>query len=74
MEECIMLDLEAYGIIGYIIFIIGIIIVRLIASIILACAIVNYIGLTGIVWWAAAIVIFFIINALMSGFRGGNNV
>jgi len=61
-----MLDLEAYGIIGYFLLIIGIILVRIIAVIIVAGAIATYIGLTGLLWWAAVIVIFLIINAIIS--------
>ena len=69
-----MLDLEVYGIIGYIIFIIAIVLVRIFAVIIVAGAIASYIGLTGSLWWATAIVIFFVINALISGFSGGKDV
>ena len=65
-----MLDLESYGIIGYFMLIIGIILVRIIAVLIVAAAIATYIGLTGLLWWAAAIVIFLIINALISGVSG----
>jgi len=65
-----MLDLEAYGIIGYFLLIIGIILVRIIAVIIVAGAIATYIGLTGFLWWAVAIVIFLIINAIISGLSG----
>jgi len=65
-----MLDLEAYGIIGYFLLIIGIILVRIIAVIIVAGVIATYIGLTGLLWWAAVIVIFLIINAIISGLSG----
>jgi len=65
-----MLDLEAYGIIGYFLLIIGIILVRIIAVIIVAGAIATYVGLSGLLWWAAVIVIFLIINAIISGLSG----
>ena len=61
-----MLDLEAYGVIGYILFIIAIIVVRIGVVIVVAGAIASYLGLTGILWWCSAIVIFLIINGLIS--------
>lgn len=61
-----MMDLEAYGVIGYILFIIAIIVVRIGVVIIVAGAIASYLGLTGILWWCSAIVIFLIINGLIS--------
>ena len=45
-----MLDLEAYGVIGYILFIIAIIVVRIGVVIVVAGAIASYLGLTGILW------------------------
>lgn len=61
-----MLDLEAYGVIGYILFIIAIIVVRIGVVIVVAGAIASYLGLTGILWWCSAIVIFLLINGLIS--------
>jgi len=61
-----MMDLEAYGVIGYILFIIAIIVVRIGVVIVVAGAIASYLGLTGILWWCSAIVIFLIINGLIS--------
>lgn len=61
-----MIDLEAYGVIGYILFIIAIIVVRIGVVIVVAGAIASYLGLTGILWWCSAIVIFLIINGLIS--------
>ena len=60
------MDLEAYGVIGYILFIIAIIVVRIGVVIVVAGAIASYLGLTGILWWCSAIVIFLIINGLIS--------
>lgn len=65
-----MMDLEAYGIVGYIVFIIAIICIRILAVFVVAGAIATYIGLTGILWWASAFVIFLVINALISGLSG----
>ncbi len=65
-----MWDLQAYGILGYIVLIISIVLIRIVAVILVAGAIATYIGLTGLMWWAAAIVIFFVINAIISGLRG----
>ena len=65
-----MMDLEAYGILGYIIFIIAIVFIRIFAVLVVAGAIATYIGLTGILWFAATIVIFLLINALISGLKG----
>lgn len=62
-----MMDLEAYGILGYIIFIIAIVFIRIFAVLVVAGAIATYIGLTGILWFASVIVIFLVINALISG-------
>lgn len=67
-----MWDFEAYGILGYIIFIIAIVLIRIIAVLVVAGAIATYIGLTGLLWWCAAIVIFLLVNALISGLSGGN--
>ena len=61
-----MLDLEAYGVIGYILFIIAIIVVRIGVVIVVAGAIASYLGLSGILWWCSAIVIFLLINGLIS--------
>ncbi|WP_295591657.1 hypothetical protein [uncultured Methanobrevibacter sp.] len=61
-----MMDLEAYGVIGYILFIIAIIVVRIGVVIVVAGAIASYLGLTGILWWCSAIVIFLLINGLIS--------
>ena len=60
------MDLEAYGAIGVILFIIAVIVIRIFVVIVVATAIATYLGLTGIVWWCTAIVIFLIINALIS--------
>lgn len=65
-----MMDLEAYGVLGYIIFIIAIICIRIIAVFVVAGAIATYIGITGILWWASVIVIFILINAIISGLKG----
>ena len=62
-----MMDIQAYGILGYIIFIIAIICIRIFAVLVVAAAIATYIGLTGIVWFASVIVIFLLINAVISG-------
>ena len=61
-----MMDLEAYGVIGYILFIIAIIVVRIGVVIVVAGAIASYLGLTGILWWCSAIVTFLLINGLIS--------
>lgn len=61
-----MWDLEAYGVIGFILFIIAIIVVRIGVVIVVAGAIASYLGLTGILWWCSAIVIFLLINGLIS--------
>ncbi|MBQ3407947.1 MAG: hypothetical protein IJH12_01930 [Clostridia bacterium] len=62
-----MMDLEAYGILGYIVLIVFIILVRIVAVMIVAGAIATYIGLNGLLWWCSAIVIFLLINAVISG-------
>ena len=62
-----LMDLEACGILGYIIFIIAIILFRIIAVMIVAGAIATYIGLNGLLWWCFAFVIFLVINAIISG-------
>ena len=64
------MDLEAYGILGIIGFIIVVVLIRIIAVIVVAGAIATYLGLSGLLWWCAAIVIFFVINAIISGFKG----
>ncbi|WP_296875589.1 hypothetical protein [uncultured Methanobrevibacter sp.] len=62
-----MTDLTAYGILGYIALIIAIICIRILAVFVVAGAIATHIGLHGILWWASAIVIFLVINAVISG-------
>lgn len=54
------------GIIGFAILIIFIIIVIVLAPIIVAMAVANYLGLTGIIWWAFVIVIWLIISGIIS--------
>lgn len=65
-----MLDLETYGIIGYFAFVLFIILIRIIAVAVVAGVISSYVGLTGLLWWCATIVIFLVINAIISGLRG----
>ena len=65
-----MLDLETYGIIGHFAFVLFIILIRIIAVAVVAGAISSYVGLTGLLWWCATIVIFLVINAIISGLRG----
>ena len=64
-----MMDLEAYGVLGYILLIIAILFIRIFAVLVVAGAIATYIGLTGILWIATTIVIFLVINAIISGFN-----
>ena len=61
-----MMNLEEYGLIGCILFIIAIIVIRIGVVIVVAGAIASYFGLTGILWWSSAIVIFLIINGVIS--------
>lgn len=61
-----MFDLEAYGVVGFILLIISIIVIRIGVVIVVAGAIASYLGLTGILWWCSAIVIFLLINGLIS--------
>lgn len=65
-----MMDLTTYGILGYLLLIILIVFIRVFAVIIVAGAIASYLGLSGILWWAAAIVIFMVINAIIRGIKG----
>ena len=44
--------------------------VAIIAVAVVAGAISSYVGLTGLLWWCATIVIFLVINAIISGLRG----
>ena len=55
------------GLIGVII-VIGLI--STVATIILGVAVANYLGLTGIVWWAFVIVFWCVISALISRSSG----
>lgn len=61
-----MFDLEAYGVVGFILLIISIIVIRIGVVIVVAGATASYLGLTGILWWCSAIVIFLLINGLIS--------
>ena len=61
-----MFDLEAYGVVGFILLIISIIVIRIGVVIVVAGAIASYLGLTGLPWWCSAIVIFLLINGLIS--------
>lgn len=62
-----MMDIKAYGILGYILFIIAIILIRILAVLVVAGAIATYMQLTGLLWFASVIVIFLLINAIISG-------
>ena len=57
--------LEAILALGYIGFVITIILIPLIATIILGVWLANYLGLTGIIWWAFLIVFYCIVSGLM---------
>lgn len=61
-----MMDLTAYGVVGYIILIIAVVCIRILAVFIVAGAIATHFGLTGILWWASSIVMFLLINAVIS--------
>lgn len=61
--------LEEIGIISLIIFIVLIIIIPIIATIILGVAIANYLGLTGIVWWAFLVIFYLVISSILSKAR-----
>lgn len=63
--------LEEIGIITLITFIILIILIPLIATIIIGITIANYLGLTGIVWWAFIILFYLIVSAILS--KSNNN-
>ena len=65
-----MMDIGAYGIIGYFLLVIGIIVIRIIAIVIVAGAIATYLGLNGLLWWTTVIVIFLILNSLISSLKG----
>ena len=62
-----MIDIEVYGILGYIAFIILIVMIRIVAVFVVAGAIAAGIGLEGILWWCSSIVIFLLINAIITG-------
>lgn len=63
-----MMDIESYGVLGFILFILFLIFVRFFAVMMVAGAISTFIGLNGLLWWCSSIVIFLIINAIISGF------
>ncbi len=62
-----MTDLTAFSLLEYAALIIAIICIRILTVFVVAGAIATYIGLAGILWWASAIVIFLLINAVISG-------
>lgn len=59
------MDLEVYGMIGLILFIILILVCEVVAVILVAGFIATYLGLSGIMWWAVAFVVFLLINGLI---------
>ena len=61
-----MIDLETCGIITFILFIFAILFIRIFAVFVVAGAISTFMGLSGILWWCSAIVIFLLINAIIS--------
>ena len=58
--------LAGAGLIGMICLIISIIVFVFCAPIIVAIVIANYLGLSGIIWWAFVVVIWLIIASLIS--------
>lgn len=58
--------LTGAGIIGIIVLCLLVVIFLFIAPIIVAVFIANYMGLTGIIWWAFVIVIWLLISGILS--------
>lgn len=59
------MDLEVYGMVGLILFIVLILVCEVVAVILVAGFIATYLGLSGIMWWAVAFVVFLLINGLI---------
>lgn len=66
------MDLESFGVIGIIIFVFVVIIVEILLVWIVASTIASFLGLSGIYWWAFAIIIFLLINAIFNFLMRGD--
>ena len=44
------------------------VIIRVIVNVIVSITLANYLGVTGIVWWAFAILFYLIINRMLNGY------
>lgn len=57
-----MIDISDLGII---VTVVGLILIRLVAVILVAGYIATGLGVTGVIWWAVAIVLFLLINGII---------
>lgn len=57
-----MIDISDLGII---VTVVGLILIRLVAVILVAGYIATALGVTGVIWWAVAIVLFLVINGII---------
>lgn len=64
------MDIEEYGLISILLIIILIIIVEILLIWIVASVVASFFGVSGLTWWAVAIVTFLVINAILNGLRG----
>ena len=54
---------------GYVLLIILVLIIPIVATVILGTYLANYLGLSGIIWWAFVIVFFCVVSGLMNSVR-----
>lgn len=60
-----MIDISDFGIIATVFVVFFLIIVEVVAVILVAGYIATCLGLTGVIWWAVAIVLFLVINGII---------
>ena len=60
------MDLEFLGVSGFIALITTVIVVVLVAIALTAGAIATWLGLSGVLWWAVSIVLFLLINGILT--------
>lgn len=65
------MDLADYGMIGIVVIVFALIFVEIFLVWLVASFLASFLGVTGIYWWAFAIVIFLLINAIL-GFLSSN--
>lgn len=59
------MDLETFGVISLVAVILIVLVIEILAIVLVAGAIASWLGVSGLLWWAFAIVLFLVINGVV---------